>query len=96
MLYQVYMAPFVYKMVSGLYEVCLCVSLTISVSLTYPPIARQLLLSQQEAVSIGSFNQMHGLGSVREAAAFCHHRQDGHLPPDTARPTLTVNDQHRH
>lgn len=86
--------------------VCICVSVygcdewcchvSISVSLTYPSSACQLLLSQQEPVSIESFNQVHGLGNVGEAATFCHHRKDGHFPPDIATLTLTVNDKHRH
>ena len=79
----------------SVYE-CDCCHVTISASLTYPSSACQLLLSQQKAVSITSFNQMHGFGSVGEAAALCHHRQDGHLPPDIARLTFTVNDKHRH
>ena len=70
--------------------------MSISVSLTYLSSACQPLLSQQEAVSITSFNQMHGLGRVWQAATFCQNRQDGHLPPDIAKLTLTVNDKHGH
>lgn len=73
-----------------------CCHVSISVSFTYLRRACLLLLSQQETISITSFNQVHGLGSVGEVATFCHHRQDGHLSPDIATLALTVNDQHCH
>lgn len=70
--------------------------ISIEAFLTYTPSYTQLLLSQQEAISISSLNQMHGLWSVGEVVGFRHYGQDGHFPSDIARFTLTVNDQECH
>lgn len=63
--------------------------------LTQAPSPRQPLVSQQEAISIRSFNQMHGLGSVWQTVTHCHGGEDGHLPPDVAGLAPSVNDEHR-
>lgn len=73
-----------------------CDHVTVGVSLTYPLRAGQPLVSQQEAVSVGSLHQVHGVGDVREAVELRHHRQDGHLPLDVARLGVSVDDEHRH